>query len=72
MSAPVSAFGLEVAAREPISVSDVNLSALIGVQSISWSKLFQYGSAVPSLGAAVHLPLFEGGRLRGELAGRDA
>ncbi|HZQ71746.1 MAG TPA: efflux transporter outer membrane subunit [Burkholderiales bacterium] len=51
---------------------DVNLAALIGVQSITLSRLLDAGSAIPSLGAAVRLPLFDGGRLRGNLAARDA
>ena len=68
----VEAAGRDIAAAKAAFYPNVNLSALIGVQSISWSKLFSAGSAVPSLGAAIHLPLFEGGRLRGELAGRDA
>jgi len=68
----VEAAGRDIAAAKAAFYPNVNLSALVGVQSITWSKLFQYGSAVPSIGAAVHLPIFEGGRLRGELAGRDA
>jgi outer membrane protein TolC len=51
---------------------DVNLAALIGVQSITLSRLLEAGSAIPSIGAAVRLPLFDGGRLRGNLAGKDA
>jgi NodT family efflux transporter outer membrane factor (OMF) lipoprotein len=51
---------------------DVNLAALVGVQSITLSRLLEAGSAIPSIGAAVRLPLFDGGRLRGNLAGRDA
>jgi NodT family efflux transporter outer membrane factor (OMF) lipoprotein len=68
----VDAASRDIAAAKAAFYPNVNLSALVGVQSISWSKLLTYGSAVPSLGAAIHLPLFEGGRLRGELAGRDA
>jgi len=36
------------------------------------SRLLEAGSAIPSIGAAVRLPLFDGGRLRGNLAGKDA
>ena len=50
----------------------VNLNALVGVQSISLSNLFSPGSGIPTLGLALHLPLFDGGRLRGNLAARDA
>ena len=51
---------------------DVNLAALVGVQSITLSKLVSAGSATPSIGAAVQLPIFDSGRLRGNLAARDA
>ena len=51
---------------------NVNLAALAGVQSVTFSKLLDRGSAIPSIGAAVQLPLFDGGRLRGNLGVRDA
>jgi multidrug efflux system outer membrane protein len=43
---------------------DVSVNALIGIQSIHMSSLLEYGSRVPSAGAAVHLPLFDSGRLK--------
>jgi multidrug efflux system outer membrane protein len=43
---------------------DVSVNALIGVQSIQMSTLLEYGSRVPSAAAAVHLPLFDAGRLK--------
>jgi len=43
---------------------DVSINALIGVQSIHVSTLIEYGSRVPSAVAAVHLPLFDSGRLK--------
>ena len=43
---------------------DVSVNALIGIQSIHVSSLLEYGSRVPSAGAAVHLPLFDSGRLK--------
>jgi NodT family efflux transporter outer membrane factor (OMF) lipoprotein len=51
---------------------DINLAALVGVQSVTVSNLLSSGSAIPSFGAAVRLPLFDSGRLRGNLAARDA
>jgi len=51
---------------------DVNLAALVGLQTVTLSKLFEAGSAIPTAGAAVRLPVFDGGRLRGTLAARDA
>jgi NodT family efflux transporter outer membrane factor (OMF) lipoprotein len=51
---------------------NVNLSALVGVQSITFSKLLTTGSEIPAFGPALRLPLFDGGRLRGNLAAKDA
>jgi NodT family efflux transporter outer membrane factor (OMF) lipoprotein len=51
---------------------DINLTALIGVQSVTPSKLLEAGSAIPSIGAAIRLPILDAGRLRGNLAARDA
>jgi NodT family efflux transporter outer membrane factor (OMF) lipoprotein len=62
----------DVAAAKAQFYPDINLSALVGVQSIDLAKLAQSGSAIPSAGAALRLPLFDGGRLRGNLAARDA
>lgn len=46
---------------------NVNLSAFIGFESIGLSNLFKSGSRIGSIGPAVSLPIFNGGRLRGEL-----
>jgi NodT family efflux transporter outer membrane factor (OMF) lipoprotein len=51
---------------------NINLSALAGVQSVDASKLFTSASAIPTFTAAIHLPLFDGGHLRANLAGRNA
>jgi len=50
----------------------VNLAALVGVQSITFSKLLTKGSEIPAFGPALRLPLFDGGRLRANLAVKDA
>ncbi|MFC7335497.1 efflux transporter outer membrane subunit [Rhodocista pekingensis] len=44
---------------------DVNLTALIGVQSLGLSDLTESGSSYGSIGPALSLPVFEGGRLSG-------
>jgi NodT family efflux transporter outer membrane factor (OMF) lipoprotein len=62
----------DIASAKAQFYPDVNLSALIGVQSVSLSHLLQPGSGIPSVGAAVRLPILDGGRLRGALAARDA
>jgi outer membrane protein TolC len=62
----------DVAAQEAEFYPDVNLSALVGFQSVTLSNLIQPASSIPSFGAALRLPLFDGGRLRGALAQRNA
>jgi NodT family efflux transporter outer membrane factor (OMF) lipoprotein len=67
----------EAAARDIASAKadfypDVDLTALMGVQSITLSKLLDAGSLNPSAGAAIRLPIFDAGRLRGALAVRNA
>jgi multidrug efflux system outer membrane protein len=51
---------------------DVSINALIGVQSISVSTLLQYGSRVPAVAAAVHLPLFDAGLLKARYGATQA
>ncbi len=68
----VEAAGRDIAAAKAEFYPDVNLAALVGVQSVSLSRLLESGSAIPTVGAAFRLPILEGGRLRGALAGRDA
>jgi NodT family efflux transporter outer membrane factor (OMF) lipoprotein len=47
---------------------DINLLAFAGFQSIGLSQLAEAGSRIAGVGPALHLPLFEGGLLRSELA----
>ncbi|MGR4866046.1 efflux transporter outer membrane subunit [Caulobacter sp. LARHSG274] len=51
---------------------NVNLAAAVGVQSLHLDKLFDSGSDVGSVGPAVSLPIFEGGRLRANLRAAEA
>ena len=51
---------------------DINLTALIGLQSLGLSNLFDSGSTMGSVGPAVSLPIFNRGRLVGELRGAEA
>jgi NodT family efflux transporter outer membrane factor (OMF) lipoprotein len=54
---------------------NINLTAAIGYQSLFVERLFDGGSDYGSVGPAISLPLFQGGRLKGGLdaavAGRD-
>jgi NodT family efflux transporter outer membrane factor (OMF) lipoprotein len=51
---------------------NLNLGASLGFQSVNLGSLLGAGARVWSVGPALSLPLFTGGRLRGQLAGRDA
>ncbi len=62
----------DIASAKAEFYPNINLTALVGVQSVSLSKLFSPGSGIPSAGAALRLPILDGGRLRGALAVRNA
>lgn len=47
---------------------NVNLTAFIGLQALGLSNLFDGGSDVGSVGPAISLPIFHGGRLQGRYA----
>lgn len=51
---------------------NVNLSAFIGLHSLGLDKLTKAGSETGSIGPAISLPIFTGGRLQGELRGAAA
>jgi len=51
---------------------NVNLLAFAGFSSITFSQFLSSGAAVAGIGPAVRLPLFDGGRLRADLAGTRA
>ncbi|RAK51385.1 efflux transporter outer membrane subunit [Phenylobacterium deserti] len=51
---------------------DINLAAYVGAQALHLDKLFDSGSDIGSVGPAVSLPIFEGGRLRAGLRGAEA
>lgn len=51
---------------------NVNLAAGIGVQALHLSDVFASGSDIGSVGPAVSLPIFEGGRLRANLRAAEA
>lgn len=51
---------------------NINLSTLVGFQSIGLGQLFSPGSLINSVGPAARLPIFDGGRLRADYASRAA
>ncbi len=51
---------------------NVNLAAFIGLQNLGGAAFFSAANRIMGAGPAVTLPIFDGGRLRGNLAGKDA
>ena len=51
---------------------NINLAAFIGVQSLGVNMLHRSGSTTGSIGPAISLPIFTGGRLQAELRGSVA
>ena len=51
---------------------NINLSAFVGLDALGLSELLQGDSRMLGTSAALHLPLFDGKRLRGQLRGREA
>lgn len=51
---------------------DINLMAFAGTSAVGLGKLFVGNSAVYGAGPAIHLPLFDAGRLRAEYRGAAA
>ena len=49
---------------------NVNLTGLIGFQAIGLGQLFASGSLMNSVGPAIRLPIFDGGRLRANYASK--
>ncbi len=65
-----AAAGRQVARRA--FYPNVNLLGLVGLQAIGIGNLFSLDAGTAGAGAAVHLPLFDNGRLRADLAGSTA
>lgn len=51
---------------------DVSVNALLGLQSRDIGKLLLYDSRVPGVSAAIHLPVFDEGRLKAEYGATQA
>ena len=51
---------------------NINLTAVIGLQSLGLGNLVDTGSTMGSVGPAISLPIFNRGRLTGELRGAEA
>jgi NodT family efflux transporter outer membrane factor (OMF) lipoprotein len=62
----------DIASAKAQFYPDVNLVAFIGLQSLGAANLLTAASRTLGAGPAVTLPIFDAGRLRAQLAGRDA
>jgi multidrug efflux system outer membrane protein len=51
---------------------DVTVNALLGLSSLDVGRLLEYGSRVPQASAAIHLPIFDAGRLKARYGGAQA
>ena len=56
-----------LASTRALFYPNINLVAFLGVQSFGLNMLDKSGSSVGSIGPAISLPIFTGGRLQGEL-----
>lgn len=60
------------AAAKAAFYPDINLAAFAGTSAIGFGNLFQGASGAYGAGPAIHLPLFDAGRLRAEYRGAAA
>ncbi len=51
---------------------NINLGAFVGLNSLGLGKLLDFGSRQYGITPALRLPIFDGGRLRAQLGGRQA
>lgn len=66
------------AASERIKVAhadfypNIDLNGLVGFQSLDIGQIFLHGSLIGAIGPALHLPIFDGGRIEGAYRGARA
>jgi len=68
----VEAATQDVAYAKTLFYPNIDLVASAGYQSLGFDRLLKPGSQLWSFGPAVRLPIFEGGKLRANLRGKDA
>lgn len=68
----VEAAAKDIAATKTTFYPNLNLNAAVGTKSLLGDALFGTASQFFSIGPALSLPVFDGGRLRANLASRDA
>jgi NodT family efflux transporter outer membrane factor (OMF) lipoprotein len=62
----------DIASAKAQFYPNVNLAAFVGLSSIGLGRLMDAGSLQWGVGPAVHLPIFDSGRLRANLRGKTA
>jgi NodT family efflux transporter outer membrane factor (OMF) lipoprotein len=68
----IEAASAETEVAKALFYPSLNLSALVGLQSLGFDRLLEGGSRSLGVGPAITLPLLDGGRLRSNLALRNA
>ncbi|MGA9222955.1 MAG: efflux transporter outer membrane subunit [Pseudomonas graminis] len=68
----VEAAGHEIAVAKAGFYPNVNLAASLGLQSFGFGDFKDSSSRMLGIGPAISLPIFDGGRLRANLASQDA
>ena len=62
----VEAASFQVGAAKTLFYPNINLTALAGIETIHWNKVFNVASFDGALQPAIHLPIFTAGRLRAQ------
>lgn len=70
--ARVEAATSDIAAARAEFYPNVSLAAFIGLSSFGLSHFLDLGSTTAGIGPALHLPIFDAGRLRANLRGKNA
>jgi NodT family efflux transporter outer membrane factor (OMF) lipoprotein len=68
----VEAAGEDIKVAKARFYPNISLNAFIGLQRLGFNEFLSTGSRVLGVGPAISLPIFDGGRLRGNLALRQA
>ena len=68
----VEASSKDIKSAKAEFMPDVNIGALAGLVALGGGNLFQAPSRFYEVAPAISLPIFDGGRLRNNLAGKDA
>jgi NodT family efflux transporter outer membrane factor (OMF) lipoprotein len=68
----IEAAGREIASAKAQFYPNVNLVAFVGLQTLGASNLLAAASGMAGVGPAITLPIFDAGRLRANLAAKDA